>query len=539
MPAAAVGYSDYTVSPVPEVVREYIVELIGAMEDNDLPAMRRLYYGKWTELTKMFYNESEWPEVENVLHLVENSPRAHIFSLCYKELYFRHINVHGSPHLHHRLASWKNYCALFEAFLDEGVTGEMELPLEWVNDMLDEFLYQFQDFSQYRAKVHKRIQDDIQFLEANPEMWRVQTVLGYLNSFVAKSGVSDALRSLRLSSKMDDSGDVRLPALFSFGFSSLVGLCRIQCLLADYRLAVKSLAPVDIDDKRGIFTVVTACHITLFYYLGFSYMMMGRYADALNVFSAILISLRTSKGRTDSFADDSIMSKYGKICALAAISYSLTPGYRLDETVKLVLMDKYSEKINFMANGARGAFQELFGFSAPKFISPATPNYAAANATQRPAQLQQKWFLAEIDRLITIPAITSYIKMYKSISMAKLSKFCGVSEEELRGNLIATKNMTTQMVHPGDASEVLSAVPSSVSNVNFYIVDDMVHITETERRQKYAQYFLDSALKMNRMARDVSTFANRGGQRRYRHHHHNNNNNSSSGNRKQKDQKKY
>ena len=65
MPAAAVGYSDYTVSPVPEVVREYIVELIGAMEDNDLPAMRRLYYGKWTELTKMFYNESEWPEVEN------------------------------------------------------------------------------------------------------------------------------------------------------------------------------------------------------------------------------------------------------------------------------------------------------------------------------------------------------------------------------------------------------------------------------------------------------------------------------------------
>ena len=363
----------------------------------------------------------------------------------------------------------------------------MELPLEWVNDMLDEFLYQFQDFSQYRAKVHKRIQDDIQFLEANPEMWRVQTVLGYLNSFVAKSGVSDALRSLRLSSKMDDSGDVRLPALFSFGFFSLVGLCRIQCLLADYRLAVKSLAPVDIDDKRGIFTVVTACHITLFYYLGFSYMMMGRYADALNVFSAILISLRTSKGRTDSFADDSIMSKYGKICALAAISYSLTPGYRLDETVKLVLMDKYSEKINFMANGARGAFQELWLFCAQVYLARHAKlcrrkRYAASSAAAAKAVSRRN------RPPITIPAITSYIKMYKSISMAKLSKFCGVSEEELRGNLIATKNMTTQMVHPGDASEVLSAV-SAPSATSTFTSSTIWFITETERRQKYAQYF--------------------------------------------------
>ena len=184
---------------------------------------------------------------------------------------------------------------------------------------------------------------------------------------------------------MDESGDVRLPAIYSFGFFSLVGLCRVHCLLADYRLAVKSLAPIDIDDKRGIFTIVTACHITLFYYLGFSYMLMGRYADALNVFSAILISLRTSKGRTDSFADDSIMSKYGKICALAAISYSLTPGFRLDETVKQVLKDKYAEKIKFMTSGARGAFQELFGFAAPKFISPAMPNFASSAPAARPA----------------------------------------------------------------------------------------------------------------------------------------------------------
>ena len=515
---------DYTVSPVPEVVREYVQELYAAMGENNLPAMRHAYYSRWTELTKMFYNEAEWPEPDAISHLVEGNE---VFLLCYKELYFRHIFVHGSPHLHHRMSSWNNYRALFDTFLDGSATAELELPLEWVNDMLDEFLYQFQDFCQFRAKVHELTSDDIKFVEANPEMWKVQTVLGYLSSFVDRSGVAKTLRALKVSSKMDASGDVRLPVLYSLGFFSLVGLCRTHCLLGDYRLAAKVLAPIDLDDKRGIFTVITAAHITLFYYLGFSYMMMGRYADALNIFTSILISLRTSKGRTDSFSDDSIMSKYGKILALTAISFSLTPGFRLDETVKHVLMDKYAEKLKFMANSGRGAFQELFNYASPRFISPSTPDFRA-NVVQRPRDVQLKWFLDDVDQQLNAPTITSYIKMYKSVSTSKLAKFCNVSEKKLRENLVATKNRSVQMVHPGDSSPVIDSVPTSVSNLNYYIVDDMVHITETKRRQTYAKYFLDSAMKMNRMARDVSNFGTqKGGKRRYyskqgknNNHHH-------------------
>lgn len=144
----------------------------------------------------------------------------------------------------------------------------------------------------------KRTEDDIQFLEGNQSMWKVTSVLHYLNSFVDKSGISKVLSQERSSKH---SG---LSALQSLGYFSIIGLCRVHTLLADYRLAVKILDPIDIDDRRAIFTQVTACHVTLLYHLGFCYMMMRRYIDALEIFSQVLLAHRTSKDRSVTFADD-------------------------------------------------------------------------------------------------------------------------------------------------------------------------------------------------------------------------------------------
>ena len=57
------------------------------------------------------------------------------------------------------------------------------------------------------------------------------------------------------------------------GYFSLVGLLRVHCLLADYRLALQSVSSIDLG-KKGLFTRVTACHISIFYYVGFAYLMV-------------------------------------------------------------------------------------------------------------------------------------------------------------------------------------------------------------------------------------------------------------------------
>lgn len=97
------------------------------------------------------------------------------------------------------------------------------------------------------------------------------------------------------------------PVYRTLGYFSIVGQLRIQCLLGDYYLALKTLEPIDLN-RKGFYTRVTACHITLYYYVGFSYLMMRRYVDAIKAFSNILLYInRTKQYHTRSY-------QYEQVC---------------------------------------------------------------------------------------------------------------------------------------------------------------------------------------------------------------------------------
>ena len=65
-----------------------------------------------------------------------------------QEMYFRHLYARCQPDLRQRCESWDNYCDLFGLLLHSNVN--MQLPNQWLWDMIDEFIYQFQSFCQYR-----------------------------------------------------------------------------------------------------------------------------------------------------------------------------------------------------------------------------------------------------------------------------------------------------------------------------------------------------------------------------------------------------
>src|SRR5690242_16383944 len=87
-----------------------------------------------------------------------------VFLVLYKELYYRHIYAKLVPSLEHRFESWKNYCDLFNYLLsthprdyclhssfarpDDSLSSsdnkvDLELPHQWVWDIIDEFIYQY------------------------------------------------------------------------------------------------------------------------------------------------------------------------------------------------------------------------------------------------------------------------------------------------------------------------------------------------------------------------------------------------------------
>jgi len=80
-------------------------------------------------------------------------------------------------------------------------------------------------------------------------------------------------------------------------------------LLGDYYLALKTISPIQLHTK-GLLTKVTACHISCYYYLGFVYMMMRRYVDAIKTFANVLLYIsRVKQYHARSYQYDQILKK--------------------------------------------------------------------------------------------------------------------------------------------------------------------------------------------------------------------------------------
>jgi translation initiation factor 3 subunit L len=100
-------------------------------------------------------------------------------------------------------------------------------------------------------------------------------------------------------------GDYGSKALYRMlGYFSIIGLLRVHVLLGDFTLALKVMENIEMNQKvcyiflptcpktnlivEAFFTRVTACHVATYYYVGFSYMALRRYTDAIRTFVSIL-----------------------------------------------------------------------------------------------------------------------------------------------------------------------------------------------------------------------------------------------------------
>src|SRR4051812_45152491 len=84
----------------------------------------------------------------------------------------------------------QNYVDLFNRLLAmDTAHPAFELPLSWLWDILDEFIYQFQTFHLFRNKVSQLTQEEVEMLKENEHMWSAQTVVQYLHALVRKAGL--------------------------------------------------------------------------------------------------------------------------------------------------------------------------------------------------------------------------------------------------------------------------------------------------------------------------------------------------------------
>ncbi|KAG9344451.1 hypothetical protein JZ751_011121 [Albula glossodonta] len=474
-------YEQQTYHVIPEVIKNFLQYFHKTISDLIDQKVYELQANRvWNKLTDRFFKTSPWPEAEAIASLVGNDA---VFLILYKELYYRHIyaKVSGGPTLDQRFESYYNYCNLFNYILNADGPAPLELPNQWLWDIIDEFIYQFQSFSQYRCKTAKKSEEEIEFLRNNPKIWNVHSVLNVLHSLVDKSNINRQLEVYTSGGDPESvAGEYGRHSLYKMlGYFSLVGLLRLHSLLGDYYQAIKVLENIELN-KKSMYSRVPECQITTYYYVGFAYLMMRRYQDAIR-----------------------INKQNDQMHGLLAIALTMYP-MRIDESIHTQLREKYGDKMLRMQKGDLQVFEELFSFACPKFLSPVVPNYdnVHPNYHKEPFQQQLKVFAEEVQQQAQLSTIRSFLKLYTTMPVAKLAGFLDMPEQEFRIQLLVFKHKMKNLVWTSGIS-ALDGEFQSASEVDFYIDKDMIHIADTKVARRYGDFFIRQIHKFEELNRTL------------------------------------
>lgn len=428
-------------TPVPKMVQDFVVYFYRHIRERNIREIYTMYSHTFPVLSERFFKGASWPRAEAISHLVDHD---HVFCMLYKELYFRHMYAANKPTPEQRHESWTNYRELFSVILQSNLN--MQLPNGWLWDMIDEFVYQFQSYLQYRGKLAGKGPEEIAALRAAEDLgtWKSEDVVNFLSELVIRSGIREELsapggvEALHASEGYSaTASNVRR----MLGYFSLIGLLRVHCVLGDHVAGVRALAPLNPFQRKHMFaTKIPMAAITLAYYCGFAYLALQRHLDAARCFNFGATYVARVKGHHPRGPGyDQMLKKNEQMYALLAITLALCPAAsrHLDESVSNTLREKYGEKTRVMSSGAMEAFEELFAYACPKFALAQAPDWndPASNTNAAAYRTQLASFMALVEERKHLPAIKQVLKLYSSISVVKLATLSELDEQTTRAQL--------------------------------------------------------------------------------------------------------
>jgi len=354
--------------------------------------------------------------------------------------------------LANRIASYKNYVVLFKFFSE---STRIQLPPLWAWDLIAEFIYQFCDYATFWSKVSAAQQAD--FLEKNPDArtsWCVPGVLETLNLIADPVKCSD------------------------LGHYALVGLCRVYCAICDYTSVVALASKIDVQSRN--YNNNPACYVTLYHRVGFAYMMLRRYNDAVKTFVRILTFVNRTF-RSNLRSQNVITKKIDQICKLLMICRELAP-QRIPDEIQSYLREHYADKNSQLQSGNNSVFEDFFMFACPRFVPGSLPRATGdADQLQSIPRKQFQLFMRDASRQQNLSMLRSYLKLYTNISLAKLAEYVGRDPESVRRDIMCL-NSSTHVLRDG--------VWVSNTDVDIFIENDMVHVIENKPARRFSDYFL-------------------------------------------------
>ena len=273
------------------------------------------------------------------------------------------------------------------------------------------------------------------------------------------------------------------------GYFSIIGLLRVHCLLGDFSLALKTLDDIELN-KKAMFARVMAAHFTTYYYVGFSYMMMRRYADAIRMFSHILVYVSRTRNIQKNAQYDSLTKKNDQMYALIAICVAFNPT-KLDDTIHTALREKYGDQLTKLQRGGPESlplFEDLFRSACPKFISPTPPDFDNPATNIDPVDHHCNIFMEEVRNNMYSPTVKSYLKLYTTMDLNKLAGFLDVEPEKLRGWLLVNKQRSRQV--RWSEGGLLDGEVVNSNELDYSLRGNLIHVSEAKVGRRLVDWYL-------------------------------------------------
>ncbi|CAH8647838.1 unnamed protein product [Dicrocoelium dendriticum] len=523
-----------TYSILKEDVRSFIISFCEHIREQNIVEIESDYQIKFPRLTDQYFISTRWPTADVIAKLVDADP---LFLMLYNELYYRHVYAHVSTSLsvEDMAQSYLNYCSLFNALIKSEKPLPLVLPNQWLWDIIDEFLYQFQKFSNFRGRQKHRPEDEAQLRE-NPRIWRIHSVLNVLYSLVEKSGINEQLSYYAKQGDPDEIADEfgRCVLYKMLGFFSLIGLCRLHCLLGDYYTAIKVLENIKIS-RLDMYHEVPTCHVTTGYYVGFCYMMMRRYMDAIRTFSATLAYKARTIGivqRTD--LREYVQKQSDQMSSLLALCLTLSP-LSTDQAMDTDRRDKFSETMLRLQQLDENEFVSSFDLGCPKFITPESPHYTRSTTggdavyALEPQRQQMELFKLEMSHQIELLRLRSFLKLYTNMPVSKLAAYLTMSDLEVHMALMACKYRLRMITCPSDSNAPetnesaggygaafssagapdLSGPQQLFADLDFFVDGNLVHVADTTMDRRFSEYFVRHIEMLQQMNQTLDSLERR------------------------------
>lgn len=497
--------------PVPQAVTDFIFDLYDSASISQLTEEQiKLYRTTFHDLSQKYFTSTPWPSANS--SIARECGGDPLFLAVYREMTHRHWHNVSRPTLSDRIEGWDVYRELFEVILEMSEPTFYLIP-DWVFDILNEFVYQYQSFCQTRTAVYalakkQGILDDngnqtgieitskqapsmenLQMLQNHQYAWDVEAVFSYL------------YRLIGLGIKPDKP----TPAATYFCVFGSVVLSRLECLLGDYTACLQALDTVSgIQDRvvpkdenptvAQVLASVVSARVSIAYHTGTAYLQLRRYKDAGVVLAECAGFLqRGFKTGVLRQQYDQFSKLYDRMLCLIAIVQHICPGLpTTEESVLRAAYEKHGSKME-----TAESYEDWF--QAPRFI--------LADPAAGPVNRQQVEIFNQTMKPVSVgKTLRNYLKLYSTLTVQKLASFHDLQVDDFIPMLLAYKQRMRQLERNGD--NYSEGAHKTALDIHYYIDDEKVHVDEPEIQRRFETYFVSQIAQcadIRREARAINT----------------------------------